>query len=107
MQRLARVLLEMQALDPDFDRVVRGEIDLDLPLPHDRALVLGDLIALGQIGIEVILAVESRAAVDLGLEAKAGAHRLNHAFAVDHRQHAGHRGVDERNVRVGFAAERG
>ena len=106
VQRLARVLLEMQALDPDPDRMVGGEVDLDLPLADDRALVLGNLIALRQVGIEVVLAVEGRAAVDLGLEAEAGAHRLSHAFAVDDRQHARHRRVDERNMRVGLAAER-
>src|SRR5580700_487947 len=96
----------MQALDADLDGMVWREVDLNLPLPHDRALVLGDLIALRQVGIEIVLAVESRAAVYLGLEAEAGAHRLSDAFAVDHGQHAGHRRIDQRNVRVRLAAER-
>jgi hypothetical protein len=107
VQRLAGILFEMQALDSDPNGMVRRELDLDLPLPYDRALVLGDLIALGQIGIEVILAVERRPPINLGLEAKAGTDRLSHAFAVDHGQHAGHRRIDERDVRVGLAAERG
>jgi hypothetical protein len=46
VQRLAGVLLEMQALNTDLDGMVWRELDLDLPLPHDRALVLGDLITL-------------------------------------------------------------
>ena len=45
--------------------------------------------------------------VDLGLEAEPGADRLPDAFLVDHRQHARHRRVDQRNVAVGIAAELG
>ena len=41
------------------------EVDLDLALADDRVLVLGDLIALRQVGVEVVLAVEHRAQVDL------------------------------------------
>ena len=37
-----------------------------------------------------------RAQVDLGLQAQPGAHRLFDAFVVDHRQHAGKAGIDER-----------
>ena len=79
----------------------------DLALAHDRRLVLADLIALRQVGIEIVLAVEHRLQIDLRLQAEAGADRLPHAFLVDHRQHAGHRRIDQRDVRVGLAAERG
>jgi hypothetical protein len=41
------------------------------------------------------------------LEAQAGAHRLLDAEFVDHRQHAGHRRVDQRDLAVGLAAEGG
>src|SRR5262249_38663175 len=40
-------------------------------------------------------------------EPKTGAHRLLDAFLVDHRQHARHRGIDQRDMRVGLAAELG
>ena len=76
----------------------RRQVDDDLALADDRALVLADLIALRQVGIEVVLPVEDRALVDLRLEAEAGAHRLAHAFLVDHRQHAGHRRIDEADM---------
>src|SRR5262249_47618024 len=65
-----------------------------------------DLIALRQVGIEIVLPVEHRFQIDLGLEAEPSAHRLLDAFRVDHRQHAGHRGVDQRHVRIGLAAKR-
>src|SRR5271155_541384 len=87
--------------------MVGGEVDLDFALAHDGALVLGNLIALGQVGIEIVLAVEGRTEIDPGLEPEAGAHRLSHAFAVDDREHARHRRVDQRDMSVGLAAEFG
>ena len=86
--------------------VVAVDVDLHLALADDRLLVLGDLIALRQVGIEVVLAVEHRDQVDLGLQAKAGAHGLGDAGLVDHRQHARHGRIDQRDVAVGLAAER-
>ena len=106
VQRLAGVLLEMQPLDADPDGAVR-HVDRDLALAHHRRLVLADLVALRQVRIEIVLAVEHRAQVDLGLEPEPGAHRLGDAFLVDHRQHAGHRGIDQRHLRVGRRPERG
>ena len=85
----------------------RRQIDHDLALADDRVLVLADLIALRQIGIEIVLAVEHRAMIDLRLEAEAGADRLRDAFLVDHRQHARHGRVDQRDLAVGLAAEFG
>ena len=71
VQALAGVLLEMQPLDADGDRLAVVEIDDHLALAHDRLLVLADLIALRQIGIEIILAVEHRFQIDLRLQARA------------------------------------
>ena len=78
---------------------------IDLALADDRVLELGNLIALRQVRIEIVLAVEDRALVDLRLQAKPGAHRLLDAFLVDHRQHAGHGRIDERDVGVRRIAE--
>jgi hypothetical protein len=112
VHRLAGVLLEMQPLDADLDVLelalaVGTDRDDDLALADDRILVLGDLIALRQVGVEIVLAVEDRAVVDLRLEAKTGAHGLGHAFLVDHRQHAGHRRIDEADIGIGGLAEFG
>ena len=84
-----------------------GRSTIDLALADDRLLVLADLIALRQIGIEIVLPVEHRLQIDLRLQPEPGAHRLAHAFGVDHRQHAGHRGVDQRDMRIRRAAEFG
>ena len=106
VQALAGVLLQMQTLDTHRAYPAVRHIDLDHALAHDRVLELRDLIALRLVGIEVVLAVEHRAQVDLGVEAKTGAHRLLHAALVDHGQHAGHAGVDQRHLGVGIGAER-
>ena len=104
VDRLAGVLLQVQALDADLERLAVGA-HLDLALADDRALVLRDLVALRQVRIEVVLAVEHRGQVDARLEAEAGAHRLIDAGLVDHRQHAGHGRIHQRHVAVGSAAE--
>ena len=107
VQAFAGVLLEMQPLDADGHRLAAVEIDDHLALAHDRLVVLADLVALRQVGIEIILAVEHRLQIDLGVEAEPRAHRLPDTFLVDHRQHAGHGGIDQRDVGVGRAAEFG
>ena len=107
VQQLAGVLLEVKPLDADPRRLAVRHVDHNLAFADDRRFVLADLVALRQIRIEVVLAVEHRLEVDLGLQPEPGAHRLAHAFLVDHRQHAGHGGIDERHMRVRLAAERG
>ena len=103
---LARILLEMQPLDADLLGDAAVEIDLDHALAHDRVLVLRDLVALRQVLIEVILAVEDGAQIDLGVETETGPDRLLHTALVDHGQHAGHGGVDQRHLGVGIGTER-
>ena len=105
VQALAGVLFQMQPLDADLKRVFL-EIDRNHALAHDWVLVLRDLIALGQVGVEIVLPVEHRAMVDLGFEAKAGSHRLGHAFLVDDGEHSRHSGIDNADMRVWLAAER-
>jgi predicted nucleic acid-binding protein len=77
------------------------------PSPTIGLEELRNLVALRQVRIEIVLAVEDRAVVDLRLEAKPGAHRLLDALLVDHRQHAGHGRIDQRDIGVGLAAEFG
>ncbi len=62
MHQLAGILFEMQTLDADGDGLAVGQLNRDLALADDRRLVLADLVALRQVRIEVILAVEGRTA---------------------------------------------
>ena len=107
MQALAGVLFEMQPLDADGDGLAVLEIDRHRALADHRRFVLADLIALRQIGIEIVLPVENRLEIDLRFQSQAGADRLPHAFLVDHRQHAGHGRIDQRDMAVRRAAELG
>ncbi len=109
MHQLARILLDMDTLDADHlgaaVRVLLVQHDLDLPLSHDRVIELTDLIALRQIGIEIILPVEARPFVDLRLDRHAGADRLANALAIGDRQHAGHGRIDQADLRVRLCPE--
>ena len=82
-----------------------AQVDLDLALADDRVLVLADLVALRQVGIEVVLAVEHRAQVDLRLQAQAGAHRLLDAAALITGSMPGMAASTRRDLVVGLGAE--
>ena len=98
VHQFAGVLLDMDALDPDRlgRRVLALQLDLDRPFADQRMVELADLIALRQIGVEIVLAVEARPFVDLRVDRHAGADGLADAFAVGHGEHPGHRRVDQR-----------
>ena len=95
MDGLARILLQMDAHDPDFEAFTVFQIDRDPALAHDGVGELADLIALGQVGIEIVLPVKHRTQIDLGFETQPGAHGLPDRGLVEDRQHAGHGRVDK------------
>ena len=55
-----------------------------------RLIVLRNLIALGQIGIKIILARESRECVDAAMHRERGLYRHLDRLPVEHRQRARH-----------------
>jgi hypothetical protein len=81
VDRLAGVLLEVQPLDAHGEGRAVAALDLHLALADDRVGELADLIALRQVGVEVVLAVEARPQIDLGLQPQARAHGLLDAVA--------------------------
>ena len=103
--RFAGILFQMQPRDADGFRTAIRQFNINRAFANDGMRVLADLIALRQIGIEVILAIKTGPEIDLGIQAKPGAHGLRHAFAVDHRQHAGEARINEGNLRIGFRTE--
>ncbi len=101
VHQLARVLLDVDSLDADLLArilVFLVEQDLDLARPDQRMIELADLIALRQIGVEIILAVEAARPVDHRVERHPGAHRLADALLVRHRKHPRHRRVDQADL---------
>src|SRR6185437_9350652 len=105
VQTFAGILLEMEPGNTDLARGAVGHVERDPSLAHDGTRVLRDLVARGQVGVEIVLAVEDRHQIDLGGETEPGLHRLLDAMPVDHRKHAGKRGIDERNLRVGLRSK--
>ncbi len=71
----------------------------------ERLVVLGDLVALGQVGIEVVLAVEDRARRELGAEREADHQPEVHGARVGDGQAAGQPQADGAGARVGGLAE--
>src|SRR5208337_2416111 len=107
VQALAGVLLQVQPRDADLLGAAVGELDLHRAGADDRVRVLADLIAGWQVGVEVVLAVETAGQIDVRVQAQTGAHRLCDALPVDHRQHARERRIDEADLRVRLGSERG
>ena len=107
MDRFAGVLLQMNALDTDALLSAIVQFDVQMAFAHDRVIELADLVTLRQIGVEIILAIKARPFVDLCIDGEARPHRLAHAFAVDYRQHARHRGIDQAHLRIGFGTKFG
>ena len=99
-----RVLFKMDVVDADeFLRAV-GERDLDSAADAQGIAVLRDLVILGHVRIEIVLAVEGRVAVDLATEHHAAHHRELHRLFVHDRQRPGIAETDRADVGVRFAA---
>ena len=100
VDRFAGVLLQVEAFDADRDRLFAVGLHFDFALADDRVFVLADLVALRQIRIEIVLPVEPAPAMDFSVQAQPSADRLLDAELIDHRQHARHRRIDQRHMRI-------
>ena len=98
----AGILFQMEPRNADGLCAAIRQLNINRAFTNDGVRVLADLIALRQIGVEVILAIKTGPEIDLGIQAKPGTHGLRHAFMVDHRQHAGEARINEGNLGIGF-----
>ncbi|MNQ95074.1 hypothetical protein D3C85_1106170 [compost metagenome] len=107
VQALAGVFFQVRTGDAHaLDRaVLQG--DIQVALADDRQFHLADLVALGQVGVEVVLAGEHVVLADFGVNRQAEHHRHAHRFLVQHWQDAGHAQVDQAGLGVRFGTERG
>ena len=71
----------------------------------DRLVELRNLVALGQVGIEVVLAREDGALAHLAVERQRGQRGELDGLGVEHRQRAGQPEADRADVGVGRGAE--
>jgi hypothetical protein len=105
VQRLARVLFHVHACDADRRRA-RAARELDMPAECERPFVLRDLIALRQVGIEVVLPREDRLRLNAAPERQRRTNRQLHGAAVEHRQRARQPETDRTDMGVRRRAER-
>jgi len=71
-----------------------------------RLVVLRNLVALGQVGIEIILAREDRRFVDAASSAPSQPAWQLDRLPVQHRQRSGHAQANRANIRVGRTPKR-
>ena len=82
MQQPRRVLLEVRARDANLDRALRG-LDGKSAVCRQRQVVLRDLVALGQVRVEVVLAVPARHVGRRRLDRHARGEDVLHGALVD------------------------
>ena len=73
----------------------------------ERLVVLRNLVALGQVGIEVILAGENRSLVDAAIQSHRRERREFHCLPVQHGQGSGQAQAHRTNVGVRRIAKAG
>ena len=89
VQRFAGILFQVRAGQTNaFDLAALGP-DVEVATADDGLVELADLVALGQVRIEVALAVETAALCDTALDGEAEQDRHAHRLGVQHRQHSG------------------
>jgi len=106
VQILGGVFFEMEAGDADA-LLCTAVIDFDPAVGGQRQFVLGDLVAFGQIRIEIILASEARMLVDGAVQCQRGAHGQFDGAFVQNRKGAGESKAYGTDIRIGRIAEVG
>ena len=74
---------------------------------HDRNFKLADLIALGQIGVEIVFAGKDAALGHMRIDGQPKFDGTLHSAHVHDGQRAGQRQIDGAGLRVGFGAKCG
>ena len=106
VQALAGVLFHMGASHA-YHLLLLAHQDFQLAVLDNRQVHLADLVALGEVRIEVVLAREHVFLVDLGVQRQAQADGLVHRGLVQHRQHAGEGQFHRGGLSVRLGAEGG
>ena len=100
VDQLGGVLLHVHPVDAAAELLVADPV-LEPPVGGERLVVLADLVRLGQVGIEVVLAVEDVARLHGAVERQRDARGVLDGALVDHGQRAGVREAHRAGVRLG------
>ena len=101
VETLAGVLFHVQAGDADALCSSVGRGNLDESMLGDGLVELRDLVALGQVGIEVIFAGEDGALTHLAVDGQRGQRGKLDGLLVEHRQGAGQAQANRADVGIG------
>ena len=106
MQALACVFFKMQPSDADPLGVgAAGDGNLDGAKFRQRPVILRDLVSLGQIRVEIVLASENRSLIDAAAQCHGGKGGELDRFSIQYRQRARHSQADGAHVGVWWIAE--
>ena len=104
---LAGVLFHVEAGNADAtDTAAGGEVagDVEVAVFCEGLVELGDLVALGRVGVEVVLAGKDAGGVDGAIDRGGGEGRELHRLAVEDGERTGQAETDGAGVGVGVAA---
>ncbi len=104
MDGLARVFLEVRPGNADTLLIAVRIADEQFAVLDDRQLILADLVALGQVRIEVVLAGEYRTRRDRRVNGESELRGHAHNFGVQNRQDAGIAEVDQAGLGIWICA---
>src|SRR5690606_20140432 len=105
VQRLARILFEVDATDADPAHLAVRLLQIQPPTGRERAVELRDLVSLGQVRVEVVLAGETAGQVHGAVQAQGRAYAQLDGAGVDDRQGTRQAEAHRTDVRVRFGAE--
>ena len=103
VQALARIFFQMDPRNPDLLAAILLEVDR--AKLRQRLVVLGNLVALGKVGIEIVLAGKNRSLVDAAIQCHRRQHSELHRLPVHHRQDAGHPQAHGTNITIGRSSK--
>ena len=104
VHELSRVLLHVDPGDPDL-LLPSVELHLDPAVLGGRLGILGDLVPLGEVGVEIVLPGEEALPVDPAVGRQGHLHHELHDLLVEDGQNPGHPEADGAGVGVGRRPE--
>ncbi len=101
MSELSGVFLQVDAANADPSLSIRG-LQHQMTLGGERMFILGDLVAFGKVGIEIVLAGEDAHRGDLAPQSKGNPQSIFNCPLINHRQDTRHSRANWANRNIWF-----
>src|SRR5687768_9179274 len=105
MRKFPGILLQMDATNP-YLFYACFRFDLDSPIRGEWLIVLRDLVALGEVRVEVIFACENTFGVDFAIERQPDSDRQLDGFFVENRERARLTCANRTDIMIRFRCDR-